>query len=132
MPQYDLSDFGEVRLAIFGSVVDEAHASLLMKSDDLSFEEALALDRVQEGLSVPDGMLGTLRRKELVEGRRPGLGVCSTVAEATGTGAEYVERRGRSDECCMALICDELLKRGPWLARRSLRCSCPAFPPATP
>lgn len=45
-----------------------------------------------------DAALRRLRRKGLVEGRKPHLRVAASVAEATGTKAVYVEKRGRSKE----------------------------------
>lgn len=58
-------------------------------------------------------MLRALRRKKLVEGRKPNLRVSASIAEATGKKADYVAQRGKSDEYCMALINDELVLRGP-------------------
>ncbi|MDR1213700.1 MAG: hypothetical protein LBK54_06425 [Propionibacteriaceae bacterium] len=35
MPDYDLSEMGEVKLTIYGRVVDEAYTRLLMERSDL-------------------------------------------------------------------------------------------------
>lgn len=112
LPDYDLSDPGEVRLTIYGRVVDEGYTKLLMQDTELPFEDVLALDRVQKGRPISDAALRRLRNKGLVEGRRPHLRVAAEVADATGTRAEYIKARGQSDEYCCALITDYLKKHG--------------------
>ena len=113
LPEYDLTDPAEVRLTIWGGVVDEAYTSLLMEHSDLPFDEVMALDRVQKGRPVADDMLRRLRRKGLVEGRRPRLRVAASVAEATGTKVDYLKRRGQTDEWCVGVINDHLVANGP-------------------
>lgn len=113
LPDYDLSNPCEVRLTIYGSVVDESYTRMLMARSDLPFEDVLALDRVQKGRPISDTALRRLRRKGLVEGRKPHLRVAASVAEATGTKAAYVEKRGRSEEYCMALVTDLIRQCGP-------------------
>ena len=112
LPDYDLSVSGEVRLTIYGSVVDESYTRALMAHSDLPFEDVLALDRVQKARPIPEPVLRRLRRKGLVEGRKPHLRVTASVAEVTGTKADYVEKRGRSEEYCMALVTDLIRQRG--------------------
>ena len=117
LPDFDLGDPGEVKLTIYGRVVDEGYTKLLMQSSSLPFEDVLALDRVQKGRPISDAALRRLRNKKLVEGRRPHLRVAASVAKATGTQADYLQARGQSDEYCRALITDYLRKQG--LASRS-------------
>ena len=113
LPEYDLSNPGEVRLTIWGSVVDEAYTAVLMRRSDLPFDEVMALDRVQKGRPIADDMLRRLRRKGLVEGRKGQLRVAASVAESTGTKVPYLELRGQSDEYCMGVINDLLHSGGP-------------------
>lgn len=119
LPDYDLSDPGEVRLTIYGNVVDEGYTKLLMQNSALPFEDVLALDHVQKGRPISDSALRRLRNKHLVEGRRPHLRVSAVVADATGTRASYLQARGQSDEYCCALITD-YLKRHERASRATL------------
>lgn len=112
LPDYDLSNPAEVRLTIYGCVVDEGYTKLLMQNSELPFEDVLALDRVQKGRPISDLSLRRLRSRHLVEGRKPHVRVAASVAEATGTRADYLQSRGRSDEYCCALITDYLTKNG--------------------
>ena len=112
LPDYDLSEPGLVKLTIYGSVVDESYTRMLMRNSELPFEDVLALDRVQKGVPISDTALRRLRRKGLVEGRRPHVRVAASIAEITGTRASYVESRGKSEEYCQALVTDYLRKHG--------------------
>lgn len=112
LPDYDLCTPNEVKLTIYGRVVDEGYTKLLMQDSDLPFEEVLALDRIQKGRPVPSQTLRRLRGKGLVEGRKPHLRVAASVARATGTQVDYLQSRGQSDEYCCALITDYLKKNG--------------------
>lgn len=112
LPDYDLSEPGLVKLTIYGSVVDESYTRMLMRNSELPFEDVLALDRVQKGVPISDTTLRRLRRKGLVEGRRPHVRVAASIAEITGTRASYVESRGKSEEYCQALVTDYLRKHG--------------------
>lgn len=112
LPDYDLNNPGEVKLTIYGRVVDEGYTKLLMQNSSLPFEDVLALDRVQKGRPISDAAIRRLRSKKLVKGRRPHLRVAASVAKATGTQANYLQARGQSDEYCRALITDYLRRQG--------------------
>lgn len=108
LPDYDLSDPGEVKLTIPGAVIDEAYSRLLMVRTDLSLDDILALDRVQKGLSINDEAIARLRKAKLVEGRRPHLRVNADIAAITGSKAEYIRRRAQDDAHYARLIVDYL------------------------
>ena len=128
LPEYDLSNPGEVHLTIWGSVVDEAYTRMLMKFSDLPFDEVIALDRIQKGRPIADNMRRRLQRKGLIEGRRPHLRVAANVAEATGTKVDYLEHRGQSDEWYMALIHDYIRKNGPTIRANIVELITPHMP----
>lgn len=112
LPDYDLSEPGPVKLTIYGSVVDESYTRMLMRNSKLPLEDVLAPDRVRKGIPISDTALRRLRRKGLVEGRRPHVRVAASIAEIAGTRASHVESRGKSEECCQALVTDYLRKHG--------------------
>ena len=112
LPDYDLSDPNEVRLTIYGSVVDESYTRVLMLNSNLPFEDILALDRVQKRQPIPAAMVRRLRRQGLVEGRKPNLYVSEAIANATGTQAEYVRARSHSNEYYISLVLDYLRQCG--------------------
>ena len=113
MPDYDLSESQAVKMTIHGRVVDPAYSRLLIQKTDLPLEDILALDRVQKKLPLNDeGVLRHLRKAGLIEGRKPNFHVSATVAEATGSKAEYIRTRGFDDAHYKKMILELLGKFG--------------------
>ena len=110
LPDYDLSEPRAVRMTIYGGVVDPAYSQLLMNKTDLSFEDVLALDRVQKKLPIPDEAVSRLRRGNLIEGRKPHFHVSAVVAAATDHKADYIRTRAQDDAHYAKLITDYLQK----------------------
>jgi ATP-dependent DNA helicase RecG len=113
MPDYDLSEPQAVKMTIHGRVVDPAYSRMLIQKTDLPLEDILALDRVQKKLPLNDeGVLRHLRKAGLIEGRKPNFHVSATVAEATGSKAEYIRTRAQGDAHYGKLVMDYLEKFG--------------------
>ncbi|MFG6543810.1 RNA-binding domain-containing protein [Sulfitobacter sp. 1A10445] len=112
MPDFDLSDSMKVKMTLHGGVVDSSYSRLLMENISIPLQEVLALDRVQKKLAVPDEMLATLRRKKLIEGRKPNIRVSSSVAAATLRKAEYIKHRAFDDQHYEELVLEMLRKFG--------------------
>lgn len=112
LPDYDLSEPEEVRLTVYGGVVDPAYTRLLVQRTDLPFTDVLALDRVQKKLSIPDEVAARLRRAKLIEGRKPNLHVAAEVAATTGDKAAYIRTRAQDDTHYIKLVGDYLDKFG--------------------
>ena len=108
LPDYDLTQPGEVKLTIPGRVVDEAYTQVLMERSNLPLEDILALDRVQKRLPIDRVMRQHLRRAGLIEGRAPDLWVTALAAEATDTKAEYIRDRTQGDTYFTHLVLDYL------------------------
>ena len=85
-------------MTVYGGVVDPAYTRVLMEHGGLKLSDVLALDRVQKGLEVPEEAVRALKRKGLVEGRKPRFRVSSTVGVVGGKeaapaqGEQRVER----------------------------------------
>lgn len=112
LPDYDLSDNSSVKMTIYGSVVDPAYSRLLIQKTDLSWEDILLLDRVQKKLSLSDDAIKHLKRKGLIEGRKPNFHVSAKVAKATASKAEYIKMRAQDDEYYIKLVTDLIKKFG--------------------
>lgn len=94
LPDYDLSDQQRVKVRLLGKILDENYTRALMRHADLSLHEVVAMDRVQKGQALSDEQLNLLKRKKLIEGRRPKLYVAASVAKAIGRQAAYIHNRG--------------------------------------
>lgn len=97
MPDYEVAGDAVV-MTLYGGVVDPAYTRVLMEHGGLKLADVLALDRVQKGLEVPDEAVRGLKRKGLIEGRRPRYRVSSTVAAASGKKAAYIKTRAFDDQ----------------------------------
>jgi len=103
---YDLSNSNAVRMIIYGDVIDPAYSKILMEKTDLSFSDLFALDRVQKKLPLLEETIINLKRKKLIEGRKPNFYISSIVAEVTDKKAEYIRNRQQTSSHYMSLIID--------------------------
>ncbi len=97
MPDYEVSD-DAVEMTIYGGVVDPAYTRVLMENGGLQLVDVLALDRVQKGLEVPDAAIQALKRKRLVEGRKPRFRVSAAVAAASSKKVDYIKHRAFEEQ----------------------------------
>ncbi|HEY0120242.1 MAG TPA: RNA-binding domain-containing protein [Rhizobium sp.] len=111
MPDYEVSGDAVV-MTVYGGVVDPAYTRVLMENGGLKLVDVLALDRVQKGLEVPDTAIQALKRKGLVEGRKPRLRVSASVAAASSNQAEYIKTRAFDDQHYADLVVQYLSKFG--------------------
>lgn len=112
LPDFDLSEPGHVKLRLQGRFLDENYSRTLLSHTDLPWSEVLALDTVQKG-GVPDEQaVQDLRRRGLVEGRRPKLHVAADIAATTETEAEYLHHRAFDDTYYCDMIVEYLKKFG--------------------
>ena len=91
MPDYEVAGDAVV-MTLYGGVVDPAYTRVLMEHGGLKLADVLALDRVQKGLEVPDEAVRGLKRKGLIEGRKPRYRVSSTVGSGVVGGESKIGR----------------------------------------
>jgi len=107
LPEYSLEN-NQVKVVIEGKVLDMNYALKLIQMPELTLEEIILLDKVQKGKILDDKELKQLKRKKLVEGKRPHLHISSNVANQTGQQNEYMKMRGIEDKYCQTMILDYL------------------------
>jgi ATP-dependent DNA helicase RecG len=112
LPDYDLSEAGRVRVRVFGKVLDERYTRILVEKTDLDLWDVIALDKVQKKQPLTDVEFHSLKRKGLVEGRRPNLYVSASVAAATETKADYIRKRAFDKQHYIKLVQEYLAKFG--------------------
>lgn len=110
MSDYDLTEPGRVRVRIIGKILNERYTKMLMARTDLDLMAVIALDKVQKGRPITDEKFKSLKKKKLIEGRRPNLFVSAKVAAATDTKIDYIKRRGIDKEYSKKLVLDYLAK----------------------
>jgi len=97
MPEYDFSG-GKVKVTITGKVLDLNYAKLLAQNPELSLAEIMMLDKVQKRIPLLDEELKRLRKKGLVEGKKPNIIISAKVAQTTGQKAAYTRNKAFSKQ----------------------------------
>ena len=118
MPDYDKSDPDRVILIVPGRVINQQYSLLLMENADLDLTTTVLLDSVQKGKQIPDEAAIMLKKRKLVEGRRPNIYIGKKVAKATHKEAEYTDLKGFDDQYYRDLIV-KALKEHTQLKRRA-------------
>jgi ATP-dependent DNA helicase RecG len=102
-----------VILEIYGQSIDVNYSKLLIeKKDELSLTEVILLDKVQKRQIITNEAALLLKKKKLIEGRKPNFYIASHIAEVTGSKAEYIKNRGFKDAHYKKLILNFIGKYG--------------------
>ena len=94
MPDYDGTDESHVVMHLPGSVIDVNYSTALMENSDISLTEAVLLDRVQKGKALSKNAINILRKKKLIEGRKPKFFVAKKLAQNINQKVEYSRHKG--------------------------------------
>lgn len=108
MPDYNLSQPGQVEVTVYGKILDERYTRLLFTNHDLDLETIFLLDQVQKNAVISKEDADCLKGKGLIEGRYPNVYVTYRIAKEVGENASYVRHKGLEDEVCMQLIMQTL------------------------
>jgi ATP-dependent DNA helicase RecG len=120
MPDYDLSEPNHVTLRLPGRFIDENYSRMLLAHEDFTLADIFSLDRVQKHLPIADDAVRALRRRGLIEGRKPGLHLSAKLAAATDNKGSYIRHRRQDDAHYRHLILD-YLKQFKQASRDDLR-----------
>ncbi len=103
MPEYDLSR-ERVKVTVIGKVLDPDFARVLAGKQDLDLDDIMALDKIPKKKALSDMEIKRLKKKGLIEGRKPNYHISSAVAEKTDMQADYIKIRGFKDDHYKKLI----------------------------
>ena len=112
MPDYDGTDDLHVTMHLPGSVIDENYSLILMENNDINLTETILLDQIQKGNIPNEEAVTMLRKKKLVEGRRPHLFVAKKVAQKINQKVEYSRHKGLDSKSCESLLINSLRDHG--------------------
>ena len=99
MPDYSFEE-NYVKVEIVGNIIDEKFARVVMKNNDLSLIEIMALDKVQKRKFISDDEIKLLKERNLIEGRKPNFYISAEIAkntEDTKLMASYIRNRAFDD-----------------------------------
>ena len=111
LPDYDFSG-NKVKVQIIGKVVDENYARKLAQFKELNLQEIILLDKVAKHKPLSGSEIKELKKKKLIEGRKPNFYISSAIAKATDEKASYIKQRGFKDEHYKKMIIEYLKKYG--------------------
>ena len=92
---------------------------LLLENSDIDLVTTVLLDKVQKGKAISDETIKMLRKKGLIEGRKPHLYVSRQVAKVTNKQIEYTLKKGFNDAECQEWII-KALKDHKVLSRKQI------------
>lgn len=118
LPDFDLSD-DRVKVSISGKILDIDYARLLAQNKDLALEEIMMLDKVQKKIPLTDFEAKHLKKRNLIEGRKPNYYIGLKVAQKTGQKADYTKAKGFEKKYYLDLII-EAIKDHDSLDRRDV------------
>jgi ATP-dependent DNA helicase RecG len=93
MPDFEL-DKGKVKATIIGKVLDLEYARVLARHPDLTLDEIIILDKVQKKKELDDDEIEKLRKRKLIEGRKPNFIISENLAIKTKQVGTYLKTRG--------------------------------------
>ena len=112
MPDYEGTTDSRVIMHLPGNVIDENYSLLLLSNHEVTLTDSILLDTIQKGKSISDEAMTMLRKKKLIEGRKPHVYVAKSLAQTTGTKVEYTKHKGLENKKCEALLLNSLKDHG--------------------
>lgn len=109
LPEYRLNE-RRVQVTIIGRVLDQAYARKLAACPELSLDDIMLLDRVQKQQPITDQQARHLKKRGLIEGRKPNYYISAELAEQSGDKAEYIRYRAFDDQHYKQMIIECLEK----------------------
>lgn len=111
LPDYTIED-NRVQVTIIGKILNMEYANILARNTDLTLVEVEALNRVQLNREVSDEEIARLRKKKLVEGRKPNIFIAKAVAQQLDQKTSYSNNKGFEDSYYCDLILKALAEHG--------------------
>ena len=103
MPEYEF-ERDVVKVTIIGKILDMDYARILAKNEDLTLEEIVLLDKVQKKKDLIDIEEKHLRKRKLIEGRKPNFYVSKKIAQILGQKADYTKNKAFDNTYYVDLI----------------------------
>lgn len=107
LPDYDLSA-DSVKVTITGKVLDIDFAKQLAKNPDLSLVELIALDKVSKHKPLLDDEIKLLKKRNLIEGRKPNFFIAKEILQVADMKAEYSKNKGLNNKYYRDLLLEAL------------------------
>lgn len=104
LPDYDFSDRQQVKVCVYGKILDENYSQILFRNPDFDLETVFLIDCVQKGIKINKEAIKYLRRLKVIEGKSPNIFLSASIAETIGEKERYVKNKAFDDQYYKDLI----------------------------
>ena len=112
LPDYDLSNRQQVKVCVYGKVLDENYSQILFANPDLDLETVFLIDCVQKRIKIDKEAVKHLRKLKVIEGMSPNIFLSASVSETIGEQSQYVKNKAFNDQYYRNLIVKYLEQYG--------------------
>ncbi len=89
---YDLFNRQQVKVCVYGKVLDENYSQILFANPDLDLETVFLIDCVQKRIKIDREAIKHLRKLKVIEGKSPNIFLSASVSENIGEQSQYVKK----------------------------------------
>lgn len=112
LPDYDLSNRQQVKVCVYGKVLDENYSQILFANHDFDLETVFLIDCVQKRIKIDKEAVKHLRKLKVIEGMSPNIFLSASVSETIGEQSQYVKNKAFNDQYYRDLIVKYLEQYG--------------------
>lgn len=112
LPDYDLSNRQQVKVCVYGKVLDENYSQILFANPDFDLETVFLIDCVQKRIKIDKEAVKHLRKLKVIEGMSPNIFLSASVSETIGEQSQYVKNKAFNDQYYRELIVKYLEQYG--------------------
>ena len=112
LPDYDLSNRQQVKVCVYGKVLDENYSQILFANPDFDLETVFLIDCVQKRIKIDKEAIKHLRKLKVIEGKSPNIFLSASVSETIGEQSQYVKNKAFNDQYYRDLIVKYLEQYG--------------------
>lgn len=104
LPDYILTDKQQVKVCIYGKILDENYSQILFQNPDFDLETVFLIDCVQKGIKIERDAVKHLRKLNVIEGKAPNIFLSASISETIGEKEQYVKNKAFDDQYYKDLI----------------------------
>ena len=112
LPDYDLSNRQQVKVCVYGKVLDENYSQILFANPDFDLETVFLIDCVQKRIKIDKEAVKHLRKLKVIEGMSQNIFLSASVSETIGEQSQYVKNKAFNDQYYRDLIVKYLEQYG--------------------
>lgn len=112
LPDYDLSNRQQVKVCVYGRILDENYSQILFENPEFDLETVFLIDCVQKGIRIDKAAVKYLRKLRVIEGKVPNIFLSASISETIGEKDQYVKNKAFDDQYYKDLIVKYLEQYG--------------------